>query len=687
MGGGQFADGVPGQEVGPQPPGREQPVKGDLDGEQRGLGGGRLVQTPPGGDGVGQRVRQVRVERGGHLVERGGVDGEGRVQFPAHPGPLRALAGEQDGQAARFRDAGHQARGGAAGRQGRDALQQARGVGRDGDGPVPEERARGGERPPQIGGGLRRAPPPGGREGREAPGLGAQRGLPRGRDHPGQHGGGAPGPLRGGGPGRRLGDHDVAVGAAHAERADARHQRAVRARPGARRRLHPQAQFVQRDAGVRRLEVEAGGQGAVTDAEQRLDQPGDARRALQVPDVGLDRADGQRLRRGAARTEHRAERGGLDRVADGGAGAVQFHVLDLVGGNGGPFVRRPQHLFLARASWHGEAVRGAVVVDGAAVDDAVHAVPVGQRLPQPFEDEDAAALAGDEAVGPGVERVGDAVGRQRAEPFLGDGVLRQQIQVHAGGQGDRRLAAAQALAGQVDGDERGGLGGVDGQARPAQAQVVGDPPGDDAPVDAGHGVLGDRVGALLVQQGRVVVAQGADEHRGAGVAQGRRYDARVLQCLPGQFEDEPLLRVDRGCLAGGNGEESGVEVADGFEESAPRDGGRCVRPPPVLGNVPHGARAAVQQVPEFRGVFGAREPAGQPDDSNAVVLFRGSARRSCLLTHHDVQPPFHSSNPHDTRRWICARDARDKSGWCFPSPALHAIAAGASVLQRAATQR
>ncbi len=285
-------------------------------------------------------------------------------------------------------------------------------------------------------------------------------------------------------------------------------------------------------------------------AEQRLDQPGDARRALQVPDVGLDGADGQRLLRGAAGAEHRAERGGLDRVAGGGAGAVQFHVLDLVGGEGGPLVRRPQHLLLSRAAGHGEPVRGAVVVDGAAVDDAVDAVPVGQRLPQRLEDDDAAALAGDEAVGPGVEGVRHAVGRERAEPLLGDGVLRQQVEVHPGGQGDGGLAAAQALAGEVDGDERGGLGGVDGQAGPAQAQVVGDASGDDTPVDAGHGVLGDLVGPLLVEQGRVVVAQGSDEHGGAGVAQRCRNDARVLQGLPGEFEDEPLLRVDRRCLAG-----------------------------------------------------------------------------------------------------------------------------------------
>ena len=65
------------------------------------------------------------------------------------------------------------------------------------------------------------------------------------------------------------------------------------------------------------------------DRERDLDQPGDARRALEVADVGLDRADRQRLRRRAAGAERGAQRRRLDRVADRGAGAVQLDVLDL----------------------------------------------------------------------------------------------------------------------------------------------------------------------------------------------------------------------------------------------------------------------------------------------------------------------------------------------------------------------
>ena len=68
---------------------------------------------------------------------------------------------------------------------------------------------------------------------------------------------------------------------------------------------------------------------------------------------------------------------------------------------------------------------------------------------------------------------------------------------HAAGQRQRALAAAQRLRGQVQGDQRGGAGGVDGDRRALEAERVGDAAGDDAAGAAGAEVAVDALGALV----------------------------------------------------------------------------------------------------------------------------------------------------------------------------------------------
>ncbi len=111
MGGGEFADRVPGEVVGSDVPGLEQPEQCGFDGEQRGLGENGLVEktgvaTCAGvvvgekdiADGVGDMPGQMLVE-----LARDGVEGirEYRirlVQLPARAEALAALAGEQERQ-------------------------------------------------------------------------------------------------------------------------------------------------------------------------------------------------------------------------------------------------------------------------------------------------------------------------------------------------------------------------------------------------------------------------------------------------------------------------------------------------------------------------------------------------------------------------------------------------------------
>ncbi|GGQ77588.1 hypothetical protein GCM10010195_36690 [Kitasatospora griseola] len=355
-------------------------------------------------------------------------------------------------------------------------------------------------------------------------------------------------------------------------------------------------------------------------AEDGLEQTDDARGAFQVADVGLGGADPQGAVgvAGLGRVAvGRREGGGLDGVADGGAGAVQLHVLHVRGTHAGPGQGFADDLFLGLPAGHGQALRGAVVVDRAAPDDAVDTVPVGHGPVQRLQDQEGAALTADEAVGPGVEREAAVVRGQAAEllhPFLAGG---GQVEVHAAGQGERRLAAAQALDRQMHRDQRRRLGRVDRHARSAHPEEVRDAVGDDAPAGAGQRVRRDVAG---VGQGRVVLPHRADEHPRRAARQRARHDPGVLQGLPGEFEHEPLLRVHAGGLAGRDAEERRVEAVHPVQVAA----APCALP--ALGRRGDRVGPVAQQSPERRRVRGFRQPARDADDSDTIgVRVQGEA--------------------------------------------------------------
>ncbi|GCD97916.1 hypothetical protein EHYA_05616 [Embleya hyalina] len=463
----------------------------------------------------------------------------------------------------------------------------------------------------------------GDRHGDRARGRRAGRGLPD-RLHPGRGHRDACG--------LRLRKHHMAIGPTHPERTHPGDQGLVRAGPLALRRLHPQAQFVQRDPRMGFGEVQAGREPPVSDRQHRLEQADDAGRALQVPDVGLHRTDGQRRPVRPFGAERRTECGGLDRVADGGAGAVQFDVLDGGRGDPGPPSGQPDHLRLGPGVGRGQRLAAPVVVHRAAPDHAVHDVAVGQRPGQRLEHHHRTALAAHVAVGPGVEGEAAALRGESAELGRVAVAVGNQVQVDPADQGQGRLAAAQALAGQVYRDQGRGLGGVHRHAGAAQTEGVRDPVGDHAAVQAG-GMSGAGFDAGAAQQGGVVVPDRGGEHPGGAAPDPGRRDARVFQRLPAQFEHQALLRVDQARLARGDAEEGGVEPVHRVQESASsrsvRDwvGGsagraarvvRRSRVPAVAGHLCDRVASAAQQVPELVGAVGAGEPAGQPDDGHRV---------------------------------------------------------------------
>ena len=358
--------------------------------------------------------------------------------------------------------------------------------------------------------------------------------------------------------------------------------------------------------------------------------------------VGFHRTQHQRCR-SAAVAVHRGQRVELDRIAQRGAGAVGLDVVDVRRCQPRGLQRLAHQLLLGGTVGHGLPAAGAVLVDRRAADHRQHPVPVALGVGEALEHHDPAALAADVAVGVGVEGLAPAVRRQHAPPGTGDVVLRAQDQVHPGGQGVVALAATQALAGQVDGDQRRRARGVADHGRTADAEEVGQPARREvrrvAERDVGVDVLGPQRADHRVV---VVVGRHADEHAGRRPAQGAGIDAGVLERLPGHLQEQPLLGVHGGRLTRRDGEELGVELVGlpGREEStlAVADGARhavigrieLVGIPPVGGHPDHSALAVAQQLPEVVGVV---DPAGQPaadaDDGDRLGLGLLGFRQSC----------------------------------------------------------
>jgi hypothetical protein len=107
----------------------------------------------------------------------------------------------------------------------------------------------------------------------------------------------------------------------------------------------------------------------------------------------------------------------LDRVAEGGAGAVGLHIADGVGGDACQRVDTGDEFGLPGGAGRGvAALGGAVVVDGAGPDHGEDPVGVRERLLQPTQHHQADA-AGEDGAG-GLGREGAAAAVRGSRPAL-----------------------------------------------------------------------------------------------------------------------------------------------------------------------------------------------------------------------------------------------------------------------------
>ncbi|EWC58624.1 hypothetical protein UO65_6096 [Actinokineospora spheciospongiae] len=421
---------------------------------------------------------------------------------------------------------------------------------------------------------------------------------------------------------RRALQHDVGVGAPGPERADPRAQhRLPRHRvPGGALALHGERGRGEVNVRVGGVRVQGRHQLAVQHLHDHLADARDPGGALQVPDVGLDAADRPAARLQVA--EGPPDALDLDGVTEGRAGAVGLQVADGVRGDTGVLDGPADDPGLRGGAGHGVAAALAGVVEPGALDDPEDEVTVGPGLGEGLEQHRADALAGDVTAAPFPEAAAPAVGGEELTRAELDVLLRVDRHVDPTGDGHRGLPRAQRLHRQVHGGEAGGAGGVDGHARAAEVQAVGDAVGDGA-------VHGGRVHAVGLEQ-LVVVPHHPDVDPDGVPGDGVRPVPGVLDGAPRGLEEQPLLRVHPLRLPAGDAEEGRVEPVDPVEERAPAavaaPVGALVRVeevgvrPPVGRDLGDAVDAAGEVVPEGGEVRRLRVLPGDPDDGYVLVL-------------------------------------------------------------------
>ena len=219
---------------------------------------------------------------------------------------------------------------------------------------------------------------------------------------------------------------------------------------------------------------------ALEDASTTLINAGDARRRLEVADIGLDRSDHKRLIGIASVRKDGAECADLDRIAERSARAVR---LDITDGTGSI----PATSSAARITASCAGPLGAVSpplrpswLTALPRTTARMRSPSARASRESPQHDDAAALAAHISVGRGVEGLAPAIRRHHPRLREADVHLGRQNEIDAAGQRQVALAEAQALTRQMQRNQRRRTGGVDRDARPMQAEEVRQPAGSDA---------------------------------------------------------------------------------------------------------------------------------------------------------------------------------------------------------------
>ena len=228
--------------------------------------------------------------------------------------------------------------------------------------------------------------------------------------------------------------------------------------------------------------MQARGDLLVFEREDCLDQTGDTGSFIQVAEVCLDRADGAKplvLSPGAKRPRQGLN---FNRISQNRSGSMGLDVGYGFRFNPGHGLSFGNHLGLAVDARSGVAdFRGAVVVDSRASDHRPDRVAICQRIPQPLQQDNTHAAPANRPLSPGIKGAAVAIGGTDAALFVEISLLLRNLDSHTAGERHVAVVIQQALARDVNSDQRRGAGGVHIDAGTLQVQLVGHSGGHDSP--------------------------------------------------------------------------------------------------------------------------------------------------------------------------------------------------------------
>ena len=286
-----------------------------------------------------------------------------------------------------------------------------------------------------------------------------------------------------------------------------------------------------------------------------------------MSDIRLHRTDRAETAPVRPSPERPGQRIDLQRIADDRSRAVTFDIAKV-----GRRDIREQHRFkhgprLARYARGGIAhLFGAIVIDRRSSDHGINIVAVGNGGGQILQQNRADAAAENRALRLGVERA--AVSVRRANVTLSADIANALRHTNRCCPGKRQitLAGEDGLAGQVHRDQRCRARRLHVDARSGEVELVGNPRAQKILVIADVRQAAGLARQLVRERQpieEVAAHHAARSHENAsGTHRATHAVTGILESLPGDFQQQPLLRIHQARFRRRIFEEGGIELVE-----------------------------------------------------------------------------------------------------------------------------
>src|SRR5579859_4200653 len=174
-----------------------------------------------------------------------------------------------------------------------------------------------------------------------------------------------------------------------------------------------------------------------------------------MSDVSLNRADRQGTIRRAMSSQRFADSARLQGVADGGARAVGFEVVDIGGWDAGSAVDLPEQCRLALMARYRQPLLAPIAVHPGRRHDGDDPIAIRERLGEGLKDDDSTALGAHVPVRAGVEYPAAPVAREHGSLREPNEAVRMEVQTDARDERGVRLTGANRLTSLVKRHQRG----------------------------------------------------------------------------------------------------------------------------------------------------------------------------------------------------------------------------------------